>query len=219
MGNHRSSRSSDRALTATGEPPLELFVDRGTYAGLLVLMVVFIGAGVMTANERPWLAVPFCVLGTIGAFACIRSALSRRARIVIDTSGIHDNLIGPAVIPWQDLSGVEIGSDGEAYLYLCDPSRTLERFGWRRLLIAGQMNRPRERRRRRQGPRGLCLRLGGLAVGRELAAAQFAWAVETFGSPEMLWRGGKAPVRTAPAARLATEQSAKSRADDGTPTR
>jgi hypothetical protein len=198
------------------EPPLELFADRGTYAGLLVLMVVFLGAAVMLASERPGLAIAFGVVGSIGAFGCIRAAVSRRPRIVIDEQGIHDDMHGPAVIPWQDLTGVEIGGDGEAYLYMRDPSRTLGRFGWRSLLVWSQLRRPRERREQRQGPSGLCISLGGLAAGRDLAAAQFEWAVETFGPPDLLWRGGKSPARAAIAARRAGS-SAKSRAGDGPP--
>lgn len=179
-------------------------------------MVVFLGAAVMLAGERPWLAIPFGVIGTIGAFACIHATLSRRPRIVIDGNGIHDRMHGAAVVPWQDLNGVEIGSDGEAYLYMRDPARTLERFGWRSLLMSAQLTWPRERRRQRQGPRGLCISLGGLAAGRDLAAAQFEWAVETFGPPDLLWRGGKSPARAAIAARKAA-RATKSRAGDGPP--
>jgi hypothetical protein len=200
----------------TAEAPLELFADRGTYAGLLVLMVVFLCAAVIIASERPGLAILFGVIGTIGAFGCICATLSRRPRIVIDEHGIHDHMHGPAVIPWQDLNGVEIGGDGEAYLYLRDPSRTLERFGWRSLLMSAQLTWPRERRKQQQGPRGLRIGLGGLAAGRDLAAAQFEWAVETFGPPDLLWRGGKSPARAAIAARKA-ERAAKSRAGDGPP--
>lgn len=212
----RRPSDRDRPSAAAAEAPLELFTDRGVYAGVLVLMLVLSGAGWMLAGEHPPLAVALGIGGCLGTLATVRAGWSRGPRITIDTRGICDTLLGPAVIPWPDLTGVEIGRDGEAYLYLRDQSRTLERFGWRSPLMALQMSRPRERRRPQQGPHGLCLRLGGLTAGRNLAAAQIEWAVETFGPPNLLWRQGLSPARAAIAGRKAAP-AAKSPAGDRPP--